>query len=223
MIDLSNCKPFAKGGNRNCFRHPDFPDRCVKVMLPGRLAELRARAPWYKKLFSDDQFDDNSREREGYSQKALRNEAPTSIVWQHLPYWYGMEETSQGPGAVSELILDRNGEPAITLEHYLQQNGLDTTIRHAISKFADWLRLTGVMTKNLLPHNLVIREAGEQPQLVLIDGLGRSAFLPFAEIFDRSRDRYLERRIKRMWARVAWEISDRSITWEEAEAISRRR
>ncbi|WP_160152381.1 YrbL family protein [Microbulbifer sp. ALW1] len=223
MIDLREQRPFASGGNRHCYRHPEHPERCIKVMIPGRVGELRARAPWYKKLFGDDQFDDNAREREGYHQKALKNAAADSIVWQHLPRWYGIEDTSAGPGSVSELILDSSGEPAMTLERYLQLYGLDETIRRALSEFADWLRLSGVMTKNLLPHNLVIRETRENPRLVLIDGLGRSAFLPFAEIFEGSRNRYLERRIKRMWARVEWETSDRAMTWEEAEDISRRR
>ncbi len=223
MIDLSQSQPFASGGNRHCYRHPQYPDRCIKVMLPGRIMQLRKRAPWYKAFFSDDQFDDNVREIEGYRQAALENVPTNSPVWQHLPRWYGTEETTDGTGTVSELILDRDGNPAITLEHYLQEHGLDESIQRALDRFAQWLRSTRVMTKNILPHNLVIRESQGLPQLVLIDGLGRGAFLPSAVLFDRSGARYIERRIQRMWARVEWEVSDRSLTWKQAEKLSRRR
>lgn len=222
MIDLSAQKPFASGGNRHCYRHPQHPDRCVKVMLPGRIEELRKRAPWYKAFLSDESFDDNAREVEGYNQKALAGAPADSAVWQHLPRWYGMEETSEGAGAVSELILDANGEPGETLEHYLKTKGLDEAIRGALRRFAEWLRATRVMTKNLLPHNLVIRDENGQPELYLIDGLGRATFLPLADLFESANTRYIERRIQRMWARVEWEVSDKSLTWKQAEKISRR-
>ncbi|QIL91226.1 hypothetical protein GNX18_16640 [Microbulbifer sp. SH-1] len=222
MIDLTNAEPFASGGNRHCYRHPQFADRCVKVMRPGRVAELRRRAPWYKALGSDRQFDDNAREVDGYRQKVLNNAEPASPVWAHLPRWYGVEDTSIGVGAVSELILDADGAPGITLENYLQQYGLDDTIRGALARFSQWLRATGVLTKNLLPHNLVLSHRHGQPELFLIDGLGSAAFLPFAEYFAFSRRRYIERRIEKMWKRIHWEVSDRSLSWAQAEKLSRR-
>ena len=223
MIDLNEQQPFASGGNRHCYRHPQYRDRCVKIMRPGRIAELRKRAPWYKSFVGDDSFDDNAREVEGYEQEALKNAPADSPVWLHLPRWYGIEETSEGPGAVSELILNAHGEPGETLEHYLETKGLDAPIKGALRRFADWLRATRVMTKNLLPHNLVIREEQGQPELYLIDGLGRATFLPTAEWFEGSRSRYIERRIQRMWTRVEWEVSDKTLTWKQAEKIGRRR
>ncbi|WP_299595082.1 YrbL family protein [uncultured Microbulbifer sp.] len=217
MIDLSNSKPFASGGNRHCYHHPDFPDRCVKVMLPGRVAELRQRAPWYKALARDSHFDDNAREVAGYRQRVLRSASSHSSVWEHLPRWYGMTETSEGPGAVSELLLDEQGAPAMTLETYLKNVGLDVAIRDALERFSQWLRATGVLTKNLLPHNLVVVTRNRQLELYLVDGLGNAAFLPLSEHFSISRRRYIQRRIEKMWKRIHWEISDRSIPWKKAE------
>ncbi|WP_105102162.1 YrbL family protein [Microbulbifer pacificus] len=219
MIDLNNSRPFASGGNRHCYRHPQFAGRCVKVMRPGRVAELRQRAPWYKTLGSDEQFDDNARELAGYRQRVLRTAAADSPLWAHLPRWYGLEETSIGIGAVSELILDERGEPAVTLEQYLQQHGLDETIRGALERFSQWLRSCGVLTKNLLPHNLVLGPRDGTPELFLIDGLGNAAFLPLPEYFAFFRRRYIERRIEKMWKRIHWEISDRVIPWKKAERM----
>ncbi|SDJ99985.1 YrbL family protein [Microbulbifer yueqingensis] len=217
MIDLSGLTPFASGGNRHCYRHPDDPEKCVKVMRPGRIEELRGRAPWYKRLAGEAHFDDNLRELAGYRQRALRRAGNDNPVWHHLPRWYGIQETSAGPGAVSQLILDHKGEPAPTLEHYLQQHGLDTPITAALERFARWLRDTGVLTKNLLPHNLVVTMRQGAPELTLIDGLGRATLLPFPEWFRWSRRRYIRRRIERMWRRIHWEVSDKSLSWKEAE------
>ncbi|MEZ5511711.1 MAG: YrbL family protein [Gammaproteobacteria bacterium] len=33
-VILSTEAPFARGGNRLCFVHPDFPDRVIKVQRP---------------------------------------------------------------------------------------------------------------------------------------------------------------------------------------------
>ncbi|MBN8430140.1 hypothetical protein JF535_04655 [Microbulbifer salipaludis] len=219
MIDLSNSTPFASGGNRHCYHHPHFADRCVKVMRPGRVAELRQRAPWYKALARDSQFDDNARELAGYQQRVLRNAPADSPVWAHLPRWYGMTDTSAGPGAVSELLLDEQGTPAMTLETHLTHFGLDTPIQGALDRFSQWLRATGVLTKNLLPHNLVVVTRKGQAELYLVDGLGSAAFLPLPEYISVSRKRYIERRIEKMWKRIHWEISDRSIPWKKAERL----
>lgn len=217
MIDLSGLSPFASGGNRHCYRHPGDPQKCVKVMRAGRIEELRNRAPWYKRLAGDHRFDDNLRELAGYRQRALRGVGDENLAWRHLARWYGIQETSEGPGAVTELIVDERDQPAITLERYLQQHGLDKPIEESLNRFSQWLSETGILTKNILPHNLVIRDEHGRPELCLIDGIGCAAFLPLAEYFPHSRRRYIQRRIDRMWRRIRWEISDRNITWKEAE------
>lgn len=215
MIDLGGTEPFASGGNRFCYRHPQNPGLCVKVMRPGRTAELLARAPLYKRWRGERYFDDNLRELEGYSQRALQG--GDEDLWQHLPRWYGIQATSLGPGAVTDMILDGGGEPAPTLRDYLRENGLDREIRSALQRFADWLLRCRVLTKNLIAHNLVVREERGRPEIYLIDGLGSAAFLPLPEISGYFAERYIRRRIERMWLRTEWEISDRSIPWRVYE------
>ncbi|EJP74034.1 MAG: mutated putative cytoplasmic protein [SAR86 cluster bacterium SAR86B] len=34
MIDLSNIEPFAKGGNRSCYQHPENINICLKITHP---------------------------------------------------------------------------------------------------------------------------------------------------------------------------------------------
>ena len=91
MIVLSNSTPFAEGGNRKCYVHPNNPDRCLKVVHPGLLEKIIKNKPWYKKLRSKNSFDDNLREKEGYEQRALKSKNPD--IWKHLAKWYGLQET----------------------------------------------------------------------------------------------------------------------------------
>ena len=41
MINLDEVTPFAEGGNRMCFVHPDNPNRCLKVIHPGLLEKIK--------------------------------------------------------------------------------------------------------------------------------------------------------------------------------------
>ena len=71
MINLNGQLPFAEGGNRMCFVHPDNHNRCLKITHPGILLKIKKAKPWYKQLRSTKSFDDNLREQNAYNQKAF--------------------------------------------------------------------------------------------------------------------------------------------------------
>ncbi|MDP5208487.1 YrbL family protein [Microbulbifer sp. 2205BS26-8] len=221
MIDLSHSRPFASGGNRLCYRHPQDSRLCVKVMRPGRAAELLGRAPWYKRWRGEVRFDDNLREQQGYAQRAIQRN-PEGL-WQHLPRWYGIQETSLGPAAVTDMILDANGAPAPTLRQYLNKQGFDQEVREALQRFALWLLKYGILTKNLIAHNLVLCRQKGQLQVYVIDGLGCASLLPLAKISNFFAKRYIRRRIQRMWLRAEWEISDKKVPWRKFESYGLKR
>jgi hypothetical protein len=211
MIDLSNVTPFAEGGNRKCFVHPNNQDRCLKVVHPGLVEKIKKNKPWYKKLRSNDSFDDNLREQDAYNQKALRDE--NQDLWMHLAKWYGMTETSIGMASETELI--RNGEEiAETLESYLFREGLTDEISEAIENFHIWLRAHLIFTKNLIPHNLVLYKNDNKLIIKIIDGLGSQAFLPLPNYSNYFAKRYIERRIELMWSRIHWDLSGRKGNWK---------
>ena len=60
MINLDGIKPFAEGGNRMCFVHPDNPGRCLKVVHPGLPSKIKKSKSWYKSclLYTSDAADD---------------------------------------------------------------------------------------------------------------------------------------------------------------------
>ena len=211
MIDLSGSTPFAEGGNRKCFIHPAQSDRCLKVVHPGLLEKIIKNKPWYKKFRSKDSFDDNLREQEAYKQKALMVDNPE--IWKHLAQWYGMVETNIGLASETELIKN-NGQIAETLENYLFSNGLTNEIKIAINEFHQWLRDNLILTKNLIPHNLVIKSEKDEMIIKIIDGLGSQAFVPLPNHSTFFAKRYVERRIELMWSRINWDLSGRKGDWK---------
>ena len=212
MINLDGLQPFALGGNRRCFIHPNNNYRCLKVSLEGQSKKVKQNAPWYKKLRSEKSFDDNLREQKAYAQRALRKDK--SDTWKHLAKWYGMVETSIGPASETELIRDNQNNIASTLETYLFSYGMTDEIKIALDEFESWLRSSLVLTKNIIPHNLVLGYEGEKIVLKIIDGLGSKSYLPLTQISDVFAKKYVERRIELMRSRINWDLTGRQGSWK---------
>ena len=212
MINLKNIQPFAIGGNRQCFIHPENSYRCLKVTIKDQLKLAKQNAPWYKKFRSEKTFDDNIREQKAYSQRALKQDNPDK--WKHLAKWYGMVETSIGLASETELIRDYKNNIAITLEKYLFTYGMTDEIQEALKEFESWLRSSLVLTKNIIPHNIVLGYENNKIVLKIIDGLGSKSYLPFTYTSDFFASRYIERRIELMQSRINWDLTGRKGNWK---------
>ena len=211
MIILSDASPFAEGGNRKCFVHPDNPNRCLKVVHTGLLEKIKKNKPWYKRARSLESFDDNLREENAYQQKAITY--GDANIWDHLAKWYGMKETDIGMASETELVKNDN-EIAETLENYLFKNGMTDEIKNSIAIFQEWLRESLVLTKNIIPHNLVIKKENDEMLIKIIDGLGSQAFIPLPSYSNFFAKRYVERRIELMDSRIKWDLSGRKGSWK---------
>lgn len=221
-IDLGNSRPFASGDNRQCFRHPDNPSLCVKVLRPENIEARYQRQSFVKKLLGKGRIDDNAQERKAYQQQAIRQliaKGQAEKVWQHLPRFYGERQTSLGIANVSELLQDHNNQPAEPLEHYLQRRGFDQPMQEAVGRLCDWLLDTGILTRNLLPHNIVVMGQNDRPELYLIDGLGAPTVPDKLATIPAWRRRYISRRIRRFYLRIEWELSDRQQSWEDSQKL----
>ena len=212
MINLDGIQSFAEGGNRKCYINPTNPKRCLKVLHENLLENLKKNSVWYKRLGNIESLDDNLREEKAYKQKAISSPINSSI-WDHLAKWYGMVETSLGPASETELIINE-GEIAETLESYLFREGLTPEIKSALSNFENWLRKHLVLTKNIIPHNIVIKKDNGLLILKIIDGLGSKSFVPLPEYSKFFAKTYVERRIKLMWSRIHWDLSGRVGNWK---------
>jgi hypothetical protein len=211
MISLEEVKPFAEGGNRVCYIHPDNKSLCLKISKPEVAKKMRSNAPWYKKLRPERSFDDNYREKSAYQQRAIK-ENPQKI-WRHLAKWYEFVETSKGLASCTELITN-NDEVALNLEEYLFSKGRTTEIDEALKEFEIFLKETKLLTKNIIPHNLAVKENDSGLTLKIIDGLGCMSFIPLPEISNSFADRYIKRRVKLMYSRIEWDLSGRKGSWK---------
>ncbi len=211
MINLRGKKPFAEGGNRICYVHPEDKSMCLKISKPEVIEKTIANAPWYKKLRAKESFDDNLREERAYRQKAIKKNPQK--IWRHLAKWYEFVETSEGLASCTELITN-NGKIALNLEEYLFTNGRTLEIDEALKEFETFLKQTKLLTKNIIPHNLAVKENASGLTLKIIDGLGSMSFIPLPEISNTFANRYIERRIKLMYSRIEWDLSGRKGSWK---------
>ena len=211
MISLEEVKPFAEGGNRVCYIHPDNKSLCLKISKPEVVKKMRSNAPWYKKLRSERSFDDNYREEGAYQQRAIK-ENPQKI-WRHLAKWYEFVETSKGLASCTELITN-NDKVALNLEEYLFSKGRTSEIDKALKEFEIFLKETKLLTKNIIPHNLAVKENDSKLTLKIIDGLGCMSFIPLPEISNTFAERYIKRRIELMYSRIEWDLSGRKGSWK---------
>tara|TARA_B100001778_G_scaffold18141_1_gene13636 strand:- start:1513 stop:2148 length:636 start_codon:yes stop_codon:yes gene_type:complete len=211
MINLEGVRPFAEGGNRVCYIHPNNKSLCLKISKQQVVKKMRSDAPWYKKLRSEQSFDDNYREERAYQQRAVK-ENPQKI-WRHLAKWYEFVETSKGLASCTELIRN-NDKVAINLEEYLFSKGRTSEINEALKEFEMFLKETKLLTKNIIPHNLAVKETDSGLTLKIIDGLGCMSFIPLPEISNAFARRYIKRRIELMYSRIEWDLSGRKGNWK---------
>jgi hypothetical protein len=222
MIDLTGQKPFAQGSNRWCFVHPDIPDRCLKVVQPDNiLARYRRQSAW-KRWLGKSRLDDNRQEQRAHRQPSIQRlttEGQDERLWVHLPRFYGSVETSLGRANESELIRLRTGEIAPTLESRVRGKPLDPSLQPAIDLFLHWLRQHRILTRNLLPHNLVVTDRDGNPRLFLVDGLGAPAIPQVLSAVPGWSESFIERKIARFHKRLAWEQDPQGLSWEEFQRL----
>ena len=192
ILQLSDLEPFAIGGTRRCFVHPDYANRCIKVLRSDRTPEARRAiaSGWrrYKRLRD---FDDQWKERTVY--EYLLREGTQS--WSHVPEYFGCVQTDLGLGIVTALFRDHDGGFSKNLEELIP-GGISDCLAAAIIEFKEWLRATLFLSRDLLPHNIIaVAESDERYRLVIVDGIGNSEFIPISTWFKGFARMKIERKL----------------------------
>ncbi len=217
-LDLTGLQPFAQGSNRLCFQHPDDTDRCLKVIRPENIEARFKRQSKLKNLLGKQRLNDNIQELKAHQQPALM-QLDADTQGSHLPQFYGSVETSLGQANESELIRCADGHVAPTLEALIRHQNLSPELTKAVDEFLAWLRQTRILTRNLLPHNLVVSDRSGQPQLFLIDGLGAPTIPQALASVPGWSTHYIERKIARFRKRLAWEQNNEGLSWEDFQRL----
>lgn len=208
VLYLKAENPFAKGGNRLCFVHPDKPDLCVKVRRPDfTLEDLRRKKGFPKNLRPLSSFDDNLEEYNVINDLAGKT---GEILFSHVTRCNGFEETDLGPGLVCELLRDATGPISFSVKQYLLEQGRTADFDEAAKTFGEFWTANAVPSRNLLLHNVVAQrdEQGKVRRLVVIDGLGSATFLPVQWLPQKSRQARSAKKIADFNARVEQLMAD---------------
>ena len=201
LIRLAAEKPFARGGNRLCYVHPEWPDVCIKVPRPDvDLAAKRRRKGLKGRLKPAASFDDNRAEARTLT--AL-HERIGDTLRTFVPRFLGWVETDLGPGVTVDLIRDADGVIATPLKQYVWERGLDADLEAALEEFTAYWRRERVPSRELLLHNIVApRHPGGTLGLVVIDGLGNADLLPFSRWSRGLARRKAIRKVARLRTRI---------------------
>ena len=111
-------------------------------------------------------------------------------------------------------LITNNDKVALNLEEYLFNKGRTSEIDEALKEFEMFLKETKLLTKNIIPHNLAVKENDYGLTLKIIDGLGSMSFIPLPEISNALANRYIKRRIELMYSRIEWDLSGRKGNWK---------
>lgn len=179
LIRLSKTTPFARGGNRLVYVHPERPEVCIKLPRTDvGLAVKRRRKGLKGRLKLAATFDDNRAEARTLTELHHRIGGGLAAF---VPRFLGWVETDLGPGVAIELVRDDDGAIATPLKQYVWERGFDESLETALEEFtAYWIR-ERVPSRELLLHNVVARRSGDGSlRLVVIDGLGNADLLPLS-------------------------------------------
>lgn len=218
MIELSALKPFAMGGRRECYVHPAFPERCIKVPRPEFAPDkLRKKNRWWRSLRkSTSSFNENISDW-----KVLHRleKSGDEDIWAHIPRCHGWEETDRGPGLVIELLRDSDGLISRTLLDWAWENGECPVLGDTVEELAVYWESRTIPSRSLGLHNIVMQELGDgKHRLVVIDGLGSTEFFPFS----RCSRRYALRRSRSKIQRLRRDLADLLKKREEKQSPGHR-
>jgi hypothetical protein len=139
------------GGNeRNVFLHPFDPRFVVKVKKPDGTYDRSCIEAWYL-------------------EKIIGHPC-----CRYFPQYFGMVETSLGPGHAFECIRNHDGSISETIwDHVVEGTISYSDVREKVSVFVGQTKRHALLLDDLDPTNLVARFRGDSDfDVVMVDGFG---------------------------------------------------
>lgn len=195
MIHVEKDSLVGKGLHRECYRHPEKKNLCIKVVVAGDGKESQREKKYYRHL-----------EMRGVS-------------WDMIPKYYGDIETNLGMGSVFDLIVDQDGAVSKTLEYYLSSsektNAYCDGLSHSLYLLKDYLFQHRIITMRLKPKNISCQNNGSGMfRLFVVDNIGNSDFIPICNY-----SKYMARKkITRKWKDFEHRMLD---TYKHNKALHR--
>lgn len=186
MLTLLPANELAHGNDRAIYRHPDQPDRCIKVpRFPERGSQQNEREKVY--------FD--NLKRRGVDD------------WRYVPEYFGTVDTTVGEGLVFGLITDADGTPSATIRQHRDRGETQWLASQAfldeLTGLYRYLRRHWIIPSDINDRNVVCqRRADGSIHLWLIDGVSNPDFLPLANVWPWFARQKIDRRIRRFFIKL---------------------
>lgn len=194
MLDLRHSKPLFVGGTRYCFQHPQHHDRCVKVLRPDRTGAARkVLRKDFKRHLPARFLDDQLKEIKAYRELLTRASEP---LWRHVPRYFGTEQTDMGVGIVTQLMRNDDGSWPSNLQQLLPL-GVDDTLQDGIDEFLEAVATLRILSRDLLPHNIIAVREPSGYRVMLVDGIGNAELIPLSTWSGFFAHRKTRRKIER--------------------------
>ena len=182
------------GKERNCFVHPDHPDKAIKVVQGSVTKQTDREIKFYRTL----------QRRKNVSHK-------------HIPFYFGKINTNFGSGHMFQMVRDYDGDISKPLLWYLKE-GYDL---EKFDKQLEELRQYLIANHIIFNHDmyagniLYMKESTSKGRLIIIDGLGDTVFLTWLNAFPSHRISKINRR----WKLFIDRLRGRAVKWKE-EAVT---
>lgn len=182
MLNLENYEPIGAGVERDCYLHPNYPDRVIKVSLRKKGQQTRREIKYFKKLVRKNLDHSN-----------------------HLPNYYGTVATNYGRGAVFELIRDYDGKTSKSLHDYSKEYSIKAFCKQLADLKSYFFDHRIIFNYDLNSTNLLVRYTSKNEfHLVLIDGLGDVVAIPILNLSPV----HVKNKMQRRWQRFEEELNE---------------
>lgn len=194
MLKLKHSRPLFVGGTRYCFQHPEHSNRCIKVLRPDRTGRARKLMRRDFKRFLPERFlDDQRKEISAYRELLSR---PSEALWRHVPRYHGTEDTDMGVGIVTQLMRNDDGSWPLNLQNLLP-GGMTPELEKGIAEFESAVGQLRILSRDLLPHNIIAVRERQGYRVMLVDGIGNAEFIPLSTWSRFFADRKTARKLRR--------------------------
>jgi hypothetical protein len=178
MININRKDFIGKGAHRECYKHPENKDLCIKLNFFNDQKEIKREKDYYRHL------------------------EKRRISWEMIPRYYGDIVTNLGVGSVFDLITDQDSSVSKDLTYYLSSQ--KETEKHydsllnSVLLLKKYLSSNRIITMNLDPNNILCQktELGIS-RLFIVDNVYNTEFIPISSYINY----FAKLKISRKWKR----------------------
>nr|WP_293291955.1 YrbL family protein [Oricola sp.] len=200
-LDLAGHRPVARGGMRNVYEVPEFPDMLIKTIrrdradasgsFPeyGRIKNMRAFGAYH--VFQRECFEYLRQARLRYSEQQFSLPAA---------HFFGFVQTSEGLGAVVEKVAGPNGDLAPTLRALLAEQAFKPAHEAALRDFVETCKRSHLVFGDVSAKNIAYTELRSgRPEWVCIDGHGEKSVIPIHRWSKKLNAIRIDRKARPWW------------------------